>query len=202
MLLFYSLQQIKGSGRFKEKGLQNEDQLEIMFESLHNTGDEHWSASSGLPPSQPNTTCTVDLEGEDDGDNQEDDSEPEEFTPTSEQTKRPDKTNVSKGKKPKTAVGHWFQEQMAVLVKQSERTTASAESVARSQDNNGCSIADVMKLVKECGATPGTNEHFVATLVLVKRTEKEMFLTLDTPEERFQWLRRKYEWMTRNDVAK
>ena len=59
-----------------------------------------------------------------------------------------------------------------------------------------------MKLVKECGATPGTNEHFVANLVLVKRTEKEMFLTLDTPEERFQWLRRKYEWMTRNDVAK
>jgi hypothetical protein len=89
MLLFYSLQQIKGSGRFKEKGLQNEDQLEIMFESLHNTGDDHWSASSGLPPSQPNNTSTIDLEGEDDVDNQEDDSEPEDFTPISEQTKRP-----------------------------------------------------------------------------------------------------------------
>jgi hypothetical protein len=79
---------------------------------------------------------------------------------------------------------------MAVLVKQSERTPASTESVARSQDKNGCSIADVMKLVKECGATPSTNEHFVATLVLVKRTEKEIFITLDTTEERFQWLKR------------
>jgi hypothetical protein len=55
-----------------------------------------------------------------------------------------------------------------------------------------------MKLVKECGATSGTNEHFVASLVLVKRAEREMFMTLETPEERFAWLRR----MTRNDVAK
>jgi hypothetical protein len=36
---------------------------------------------------------------------------------------------------------------------------------------------DVMALVKECGAVP-------------------------TPEDRFGWLRRKYEWMTRNDVPK
>jgi hypothetical protein len=55
-----------------------------------------------------------------------------------------------------------------------------------------------MKLVKECGAISGTNEHFVASLVLVKRAEREMFMTLETPEERFAWLRR----MTRNDVAK
>jgi hypothetical protein len=29
-----------------------------------------------------------------------------------------------------------------------------------------------------------------------------MFMTLDTPEERFDWLKRKYEWMTKNDVPK
>jgi hypothetical protein len=38
----------------------------------------------------------------------------------------------------------------------------------------------------------------LASLVLVKRAEREMFMTLETPEERFAWLRR----MTRNDVAK
>jgi hypothetical protein len=27
-----------------------------------------------------------------------------------------------------------------------------------------------------------------------------MFMTLDTPEERFDWLRRKYEWMTKNEA--
>ena len=87
-------------------------------------------------------------------------------------------------------------------MQQSERTTTSAESVARRQDKSDSSIQDVMKLVKECGVTSGTNDHFVASLVLVKRAEREMFMTLDTPEERFTWLRRKHEWMIRNDVAK
>jgi hypothetical protein len=47
-------QEIKGSKRFKTKGLQNEEKLEIMFENLHNTGEDHWSASSGVPPSRNN----------------------------------------------------------------------------------------------------------------------------------------------------
>jgi len=166
-----------------------------MFENLHNTGDDHWSASSGVAPSQPSDV-------DDEADNEDDDSEPEEVTPTSEVTKKNERINVNKGKKPKTPVGHWFQEQMAVLVQQSERTTTSAESVARRQDKSDSSIQDVMKLVKECGVTSGTNDHFVASLVLVKRAEREMFMTLDTPEGRFDWLRRKHEWMSRNDVAK
>jgi hypothetical protein len=29
-----------------------------------------------------------------------------------------------------------------------------------------------------------------------------MFMTLDTHEERFDWLTRKHEWMTRNYVLK
>jgi hypothetical protein len=58
-----------------------------------------------------------------------------------------------------------------------------------------------MALVRDCGAFPTTNEHFIASLVFIKRSEKEMFMTLDT-DERFDWLKRKHEWMTRNDVAK
>jgi hypothetical protein len=62
---------------------------------------------------------------------------------------------------------------------------------------NGCSIRDVMALVKECGAVPGTKEHFIASQVFVKRAEREMFMTLDTPEERFNWLTMKHDWLTR-----
>ena len=80
-----------------------------------------------------------------------------------------------------------------------ERTTASCESIARREDTSSCSIQDVMALVKDCGATSGTNEHFIASIVFTKRAEREMFMTLDTAEERFQWLTKKYEWMTRND---
>jgi hypothetical protein len=59
-----------------------------------------------------------------------------------------------------------------------------------------------MTLVKECGATVGTKEHFIASIVFTKRSEREMFMTLDTPEDRFLWLKSKQEWMTRNDVTR
>jgi hypothetical protein len=154
-----------------------------------------------VAPSQSSDNSAIDLDAEDDPDNSN--SELEELIPTTEQNKRAERVNVNnKGKKHKTPVGHWFQEQMTLLMQQSERTTTSVESIAKREDKSDCSIQDVMKLVKECGAISDTNEHFVASLVLVKRAEREMFMTLETTEERFAWLRRKHEWMTRNDVAK
>ncbi|XP_034580950.1 uncharacterized protein [Setaria viridis] len=197
---------IKGSTRFKLKGLQNEEQLSIMFEDLRNTGDEHWSASSGIAPSSANLSresSPIPIDDEDEADKVDSDSEPEEVTPRSVHgSKRGRGASNIKGKKPKTSTGHWFQEQMGKIVEMNERTTASCESIARREDTSGCSIQDVMALVKNCGALPSTNEHFVASLVFTKRAEREMFMTLDTPEERFDWLKRKYEWMTRNDVPK
>ena len=175
-----------------------------MFEDLRNTGDDHWCASSGARPSQTNLDCDaspINLDDEDEADN-DDDSEPEEVTPTSVRGKRGRVADNKKGKKPKTSGGLWFQEQMGKIVEMNERTTASCESIARREDKSGCSIQDVMALVKECGAVPGTNEHFIASLVFTKKAEREMFMTLDTPEERFDWLTRKHDWMTRNDVPK
>ena len=168
-----------------------------MFEDIRNIGDEHWSASSGIAPSP------IPLDDEDEADNDDDDSEPEEVTPTSVQgLKRGRGANNMKEKKHKTSTGNWFHEQMGKIVEMNERKTASCESIAKREDLSGCSIENVMALVKDCGAHPSTNEHFAASLVFTKRAERGMFMTLDTPEERFEWLKRKYEWMTRNDVPK
>jgi hypothetical protein len=197
------LQKIKGCTRFKIRGIQNEDQLEIMFEDIRNTGDDHWCASSGVAPSQFSPpTSPIHVDDQDEAVNVENDSEPEEITPTSAKGKRGKSVDNNKGKKPKTNTGHWFHEQLGKIVEMNERTTASCESIAMKEDNSGCSIKDVMALVKECGAVPSTNEHFIASIVFTKRAEREMFMTLDTHEERFEWLTRKHEWMTRNDVAK
>jgi hypothetical protein len=187
------------------RGLQNEEQLEIMFEDIRNTGDEHWSASSGIAPSPANLsrhTCPISVDDEDEADN-DDDSEPEKVTPTSVHgLKRGGGASNMKGKKPKTSGGNWFHEQLGKIVEMNEKTTASYESIAKREDLSGCSIKNVMALVKDCGAVPSTNEHFAASLVFTKRPEREMFMTLDTPEERFDWLRRKYEWMTKNEAPK
>jgi hypothetical protein len=37
-------QDIPGCDKFKDKRLQNEDNLRIMFEDLRNTDDDHFSA--------------------------------------------------------------------------------------------------------------------------------------------------------------
>jgi hypothetical protein len=176
-----------------------------MFEDIRNTGDEHWSASSGISPFPVNLSrhsSPSPLDDEDEADN-DDESEPKEVTPPKVQgVKRGGGASNMKGKEPKTSGGNWFHEQMGKIVEMNERTTASCKFIARREDLSGCSIQDVMALVKDCGAIPSTNEHFAATLVFTKRAEREMFMTLDTPEERFDWLKRKYEWMTKNDVPK
>jgi hypothetical protein len=109
---------------------------------------------------------------------------------------------ILRQQKQKTSDGNWFHEQMGKIVEMNERTTASCESIAKREDLSGCSIQDVMALVKDCGVVPSTNEHFAATLVFTNKAKHYMFMTLDTPEERFDWLKRKYEWMTKNDVPK
>ncbi|XP_062224516.1 L10-interacting MYB domain-containing protein-like [Phragmites australis] len=68
--------EIPECGKFKEKRLQNEDELKIMFEDLRNTGDDHFCASSGLIPQSPNGV----LNGGDEEAELDDDSEPEEIT--------------------------------------------------------------------------------------------------------------------------
>ncbi|CAN6244751.1 unnamed protein product [Urochloa humidicola] len=199
-------QKIKGCTRFKHRGLQNEDELEIMFEDLRNTGDDHWCASSGVAPSQPTPPQSPNrVDDEDEAMNLEDQDSEDEVTPPIARGKRGRGADNSKAKRPKTSAGHWFHEQMGKLVEMNERTTTSCESIARrGEGQSGSTIQDVMALVKECGVVPGTNEHFIASLLFTKQPEREMFLTMDTPQERFDWLTRKHEYnmlcMTRNGV--
>jgi hypothetical protein len=124
-MCFVTFQVIKGCGRFKNKGLPHEDKLSKMFEDLRNTGDDHWSASTGVPPSptnrsHENSAINIDEEQDDDI---SDDSEPEEVTPTSGKGKIRQGSRKKKGKKPKTSTGHWFQEQMSKIVEMNEMTT-------------------------------------------------------------------------------
>jgi hypothetical protein len=81
-----------------------------------------------------------------------------------------------------------MQDQVSKIVSFHERSATSVESmVARKEENKGMSIKEVLSIVKECGAAPGTKEFFIASELFTKRTEREMFMTLDTPQECFEW---------------
>ena len=101
-----------------------------------------------------------------------DDSEPKEIAPSTVKGKRPGVSLKDKGKKAKTSGGQWMQDQMSYIVQMNEKTVASFESVARRDDTSGCSIKDVMDLVKACGVVPGTNEFFIDSQVFLKRAER------------------------------
>jgi hypothetical protein len=64
--------------------------------------------------------------------------------------------------------------------------------VARKEENKGPTIKEVMSIVKECGAAPGMKEFFIASELFTKKAEREMFMILDTPQGRFEWLTMKH----------
>jgi hypothetical protein len=166
-----------------------------MFEDLRNIGDDHWAPTRGELPQDTEAQIqdAINIEDENASDCGED-------TPSSSTSKRRCVVVTDKGKKPKTTGGQWMQDQMSKLVELNKQTTTSCEFMvlARTQETPDSSIKDVMQLVKACGAIAGSKDHFIATQVFTKNSEREMFLTSDTPEERFQWLSMKYEWMTMN----
>ena len=46
-----------------------------------------------------------------------------------------------------------------------------------------------------CGADLGSDEHFVASELFVKKEQREMFMTIPIKEARFNWLKRKYDML-------
>jgi hypothetical protein len=163
-----------------------------MFEDLRNAGDDHFDASSGLIPEH---SPLINLEGGDeDGDSEDVSSEEEEVTPPPKgKGKRIVGAENDKGKKAKTSHGQWMQDQVSKMVVFHERSVTLVKSmVARKEETKGPTIKEVMTIVKECEAATGTNEFFIASELFTKKAERGMFMTLDTSQERFEWLTMKH----------
>jgi hypothetical protein len=90
-------------------------------------------------------------------------------------------------KKPKTSIGITIQVNMTKISESAQAFVASRFG--------GISIDEVMGHVSACGADLGTDEHFVATELFVKKELREMFMTIPTNEARFNWLKRKFDMM-------
>jgi hypothetical protein len=69
----------------------------------------------------------------------------------------------------------------------------SVTSKALSGDFTRESIREVMALVKDAEAEGGSNEHYIATQLFKNAANHEIFLTFETNEGRFNWLKRCYE---------
>jgi hypothetical protein len=65
--------------------------------------------------------------------------------------------------------------------------TSSSNDVVRNE------IAEMLDSVIEAGAEEGSDEHFYATQLLIKKEYRDVFLTLKKLEGKLAWLRRTWE---------
>ena len=107
-----------------------------------------------------------------------------EISPSMGNAKRRARVVLDKGKKKKTKIAVVIQEQITKI--------AESASSFTSKKSSEVTVQQIMDLILDCGADYGTDDHYIATELFVKKDQRDMFLTLPTREIRFNWLRRKY----------
>jgi hypothetical protein len=72
---------------------------------------------------------------------------------------------------------------------------SSSKSSATSSHNDYVrqEIAEMLESVIEAGAGEGSDEHFYATQLLIKKEYRDVFVTLKTAEGKLAWLKRTWE---------
>ncbi|XP_020188799.1 L10-interacting MYB domain-containing protein-like [Aegilops tauschii subsp. strangulata] len=178
---------IPGCYKFRKHGLRNEENLRIMFEDITSDGSDHWNPTSGIPPtSTALISSAINLEQIEDVDLLEDTQEtPSPVTP--KVNKRLGKIICDTNKKPKTA--QVMQEQITVIGDICKESHSTFQSFFKHDDTT--SVASVMKEAIPCGAIEGSDEHFIATELFIKREQREIFLSMSA-ETRLGWLKRKF----------
>ncbi|CAN6353174.1 unnamed protein product, partial [Urochloa humidicola] len=165
-------------------------------DSPMNGMDHSPQATHGLPYTQEIPTNGVNLDGSDNDAEDNDDTHQEPvFQYTSGRRKKlPIRVIATKKKKKsKAETALLMQSHLSRIQELAQKAQDTFEKFSSQADSQPWpSIQDVMTLVRECGARSGSNEHFIATELFISREQREMFLTMETAEERFQWLRRKY----------
>jgi hypothetical protein len=191
-LIFLTFQDIPGSGKFKKRPLQNEEDMKIMFGDITNDESDHWNPLSSnpiIPPSQDDVYDVPENGGGEDEINNDGavgDEELEKATPSPSIILPKKRAQGGPDKLKKSRVGTALVIQEAVT-KISESTTAFT-----SKKLGEITVAQVMDAVLECGTGYDMNEHYIATELFVKKDQREMFMTIPTNEIKFNWLSRKY----------
>lgn len=112
--------------------------------------------------------------------------------PSIRNKKRTIHVNTKENKKNKTETALLMQAQLKRIVELAAEAQSIFEKFSSQIDSPRSDIQDVMTLVRECGARSGSDEYFIATELFVNAEQRQMFCTMETAEERLEWLRRKY----------
>ena len=155
--------------------LEYEDELDIIFEV---------------------TTCTNEsarVAGVDDVNNQSSGAKENTTTKTSV-TDKGAKKRVAQAS-PKKPIKNFRDKQFKRFVDSFVERASSSKSSATSNATDVVrqEISDMLEAVIEAGAEEGSDVHFYATQLLIKKEFHDVFATLKKPEVRLSWLKRTWE---------
>lgn len=162
--------------KFRLAALENEEDLEIMFSGVSCTNAYAMApgAKEGLPANDSDYVEEVSPSVED-----------------KQARKRcaDHKSPIKKSKK------NFRDMQFKRFVDSFVEKASSSKSSATSSPNDHVrqEIAEMMESVISAGAVEGSDEHFYATQLLIKKEYRDVFLTLKTPEGKLAWLKRTWE---------
>lgn len=149
-------------------------------------GTDHWNPGSGMAPSISVLAAALNVDDIQDIDWLDDTRDQSTLTSVAG-VKRLGKFIHDKIKKPKTA--QVTQEQIAKISDIAEKSHTTIQSFINNDDTTY--VTSVMNEVIACGMIEGTNEHFIATELFMKRKQKQMFMHMSV-EARKGCLRMKY----------
>ena len=179
---------------FKTAPLEFEEEMRILFDSICVT-----NATSFVPGGSANASPGAEVEGNYDAN----DVQYGEEVPTNDipspvvgkrsAEKRPPAHGPSPpGKKGKKTYRDGLMKRLVdAYEKKSESSNNSATSAV--VDHVREEIAQMLDLVIQSGAEEGSDEHYYATQLLIKKEHRDVFITLKTPTGRLAWLRRTWE---------
>jgi hypothetical protein len=162
-----------------------------MFEDITSDGTDHWNPCSGVPPpSSAVLTDAINVDAINDVDVEDTEGEPSpgDVGASSSTVKRLGKFVHDGNKKPRTTLV--MQEQITRIGDIAERSQSSFESFMKADDDISVKIA--MDVVLESGAHEGSDEHYIATELMAKRENRQIFMHMSVGA-RLGWLTRKYK---------
>ncbi|KAG2549854.1 hypothetical protein PVAP13_9KG257352 [Panicum virgatum] len=175
-------------GKFRKKPLQNLEYLSIMFSGIISDESDHWNLMTQNPiiPEETQADFVEDEEEIEESHMAEDNDfvtltqnndtvgdEVLEISPSMGNAKRRARTKI------------------AVVIQEQITKIAESASSFTSKKSSEVTVQQIMDLILDCGADYGTDDHYIATELFVKKENRDMFLTLPNKEIMFNWLRRK-----------
>lgn len=164
--------EMPGCITFKTSPLEHEDMLRIMFESISGINE----TSFILAGDRGEGECVGNIEVGDEG------GTPKRPSPADRRAVH--YSPKRKKEKRKKNVEDQCMEQLAV-----DKNSATSEVVDHVREE----IANMLYQVINDGAEEGSDEHYYATQLLIKKEYRDVFSTLKTPNGRLNWLRRAWD---------